>query len=259
MDHQNIINIEQNEMYKSYIIRASFKDCSIADRKNFINSTCIIPISVGQKVHEGEKFIRTINLINKSFKDATLLVDDSIQRYTLAIDSGRNAQQEYEVALLYGEQWLERNIQYIEKMTIPYKIMRWDNFKNSDSYADKLNKIENLYTTDTQYRDEINNTIKEFLNRYMENKRDLNQIEYNRASRLCLDYLKEECACMCIWAEHNYNFEVYPTGRNHAMNITHEKLIKPQSPNLLKSVSIRFKKFYPKNLALTQQNPAMEA
>ena len=72
----------------------------------------------------------------------------------------------------------------------------------------------------------------------------MNIREYNRQQAFdnCLQYLKEECSVMCLWAMEKYDFEVYPSGRNRSMEATHKRLIKPANPNLLKIVGIRFKK-----------------
>lgn len=67
------------------IIKASFRENPVEERKRFPQSTCLMPISVGQTIHEGEKFKAVIKLINKSFKACTILVDDSVQRHTIGI------------------------------------------------------------------------------------------------------------------------------------------------------------------------------
>jgi hypothetical protein len=162
------------------------------------------------------------------------------------------------LALRNGEEWIERNIKYIENMTIPYRLLRWDTYINSDAFAEQLDLIEKLYNSDKEYHDKININIKSFLDRYNKHTDVLQQDKYSRAYALCLDYLKEECAGMCLWINDHYNYEVYPHGRNQAMSITYKKLIKPNHPNLLKSVSIRFKKYYPKNFTIAQQNSILE-
>lgn len=252
MNSNNIVReVSRNEL-KKYIIKASFKDCPIADRERFLNSSCLIPISVGQKVHEGEKFKATVQLIDRSFRDANFLIDDTIQRYTLAIDSGRNENEEFGTALQLGDEWINRNISLIKGMTIPIKILRWEDFKANKNYVNKKQMIEESYLNNSAYSFEIDETIKEFLYRYQQNKRCLNEDDYKRAYLLCLDYLKEECACMCLWAEKYYNFELYPTGRNRAMKATHENFIKQSYNNVLNSVSIRFKKYYSSNVVTPQ-------
>lgn len=225
------------------IIKASFRECSIPDRKTFYQSTCLIPISVGQSVHEGKKFLATMNLINSSFKSCTILIDDSIQRHTLKIIHTNHSNDFlYKRALTEGDAWLERNKVHIENLTIPYKIERWDRWLQHPDFIKQLNKISFLYETDMEYQHAIQSNINEYLTRYIirTKQKDFN---YENAFSLCLNYLMEECTVMCLWIHEKYQFEVYPSGRNKAMAATYNRLIKPFYPELLKSVALRFKKF----------------
>jgi tRNA-dependent cyclodipeptide synthase len=228
-----------------WIIKASFKDCPVQDRKSFLKSHCLMPISVGQMVHEGEKFTATLELINRSFSECTVLVDDTLQRHTYKIASEDETDLElYNKALTEGDRWLKRNIHAVQQLTLKYSVIRWDDWLKHPDYLDQRAKIEHSYRHDTHYTQAIDATIATFLNRY---KRVKSLISYEKAFECCLDYLKEECACMCLWALQGYHFEVYPTGRSEAMRKTHELFIQPIRADILKSVSLRFKKYTQKN------------
>ena len=228
---------------KKIITKASFKGCSVNDRQKFCNSNCIMPISVGQKVHEGEKFQATIRLIDRYFHSCTLLIDDSIQRFTLAIkEPSTKMEKLYKVALKAGDEWLEKSKHLYEQLTIPYKIMRWDDWRTHQEFSKFYTKVTLLYNTNNSYRDSIHESADEFVRRYSERVENVN-IDKQHAFDCCIRYLKEECSVMCLWALDGYQFEVYPSGRNKAMTATYEKIIKPSFPNLLVSVSLRFKKY----------------
>lgn len=229
--------------YKTKIIKASFQKCSIDDRKLFGQSKCIMPISIGQKVHESDKFLAVINLINSHFNSCTILIDDSIQRYTKQIGNQHLSLEDLSrVAIKEGGEWLERNSSIYKQLNIPYKILKWDDWRNHNDYQSSYNAVEELYMDDEVYHKIVNDNIEEFIERhtlYM----GIKEYDHQHAFNNCLKYLKEECGVMCLWALENYDFEVYPSGRNNAMNATYERLIKPCKPNLLKSVGIRFKKY----------------
>lgn len=228
---------------KKIITKASFRECPVDDRKKFSDSKCIVPISVGQKVHEGEKFLATIQLINASFQACTILVDDSIQRFTLKIDEPHSSLEKlHGDALEHGNKWLERSKQTHELLSISYEIMRWDDWRTHQDFKKAYERVENLYNTDELYRNAIHANIDDFLSRYGSRVDDGN-FDKQHAFDCCLQYLKEECTVMCLWALGEYHFEVYPSGRNKAMAATYEKIIKPSHPNLLKSVALRFKKY----------------
>lgn len=233
------------------IIKASFKDCPLDDRKFFHRSKCLIPISVGQHVHEGQKFLAYIQLINRSFKACTILIDDSIQRHTLKIsNTDLSDELSYKQSIEDGIRWRERNQIYLNQLTIPNKIEHWDKWLNHPNFKVSHEEVKNLYYSDSIYHEAVNANIEEFLSRYVTRDID-NNFNYKRAFALCLDYLMEECAVMCLWAEEDYAFEVYPTGRNKAMTATYQHLIKPTHSNLLRSVALRFKKYANNTLANT--------
>ncbi|KTD17232.1 hypothetical protein [Legionella jordanis] len=224
------------------IVKASFRENPPEERKLFPQSSCLMPISVGQAIHEGAKFEAVIKLINSSFKQCTILVDDSVQRHTIGIMNDASPDELYQLAVEEGDHWLKRNEMAINQLSIPVDIMRWDDWYNSTDYINSHLRVQNEYETNQAYQKAIHANIEEFLTRYLSryNQEDIDQ---QRAFRLCLDYLIEECAVMCLWTQKGYDFEVYPSGRNKAMGATYEYLIKPLHPTLLRPVALRFKKY----------------
>lgn len=224
------------------IIKASFKGNPPEERKLFSESHCLMPISVGQSVHESEKFSAVIKLVNASFKTCTILVDDSVQRHTLAIYSQLEPQDLYDDALELGQQWLLRNQNRYSQLTIPYQILRWDDWLKHPDFENHLVRVHRFYCDNQQYKEAIHKNVDDFLTRYL--GRDMIfALDMERSVRLCVDYLLEECAVMCLWTHGKYHFELYPSGRNPAMAATYDMLIKPRYSEYLRSVAIRFKKY----------------
>lgn len=228
-------------------VKVSFTDCPVEERKRFYNSNCIMPISVGLglKVHEGTKFLGILKLINASFRSFTILLDDSIQRYTMRILSDLSDTELYKKAIREGDLWLQRNKHIIDLATIPYKIVRWDDWVNHPRYLEHKKIVEALHQSDDSYRQAFNDTIEEFLMRFRKNIEvgSGKKFDEEYAYQSCLLYLKEECSVMCLWASELYDFEVYPTGRNKAMIATYQKIIQHNFPEHLKSVSLHFRKY----------------
>ena len=102
--------------------------------------------------------------------------------------------------------------------------------------------LKNCIKKNKIYELEKNFTIEEFLSRYVR-RFNKNEFSYEKAFECCLAYLQEECAVMCLWAEEEYDYEVYPTGRNNAMIATHQLLINQIYPSKLRSVSLHFRKY----------------
>lgn len=91
------------------------------------------------------------------------------------------------------------------------------------------------------YQASFDNTIDAFLQRYYPRLIEKKDFDIERARALCLDYLLEECAALCLWPELNCHFEVYPSKRNAAMDETHKRFVIPKHPHLLHPISIKFK------------------
>jgi hypothetical protein len=225
------------------IVKASFRDCPLSDRSTFKESKCIMPISIGQPVHESDKFKATIELVNRSFKSCVILIDDSVQRHTFRITDTEFTEDElYEYALKQGDLWYVRNRNTLNSLTIPYEVIRWDKWLFHPKFNQYYNAVNNLYNTDCEYKSALDANIIEYLTRLQERIGPFG-FNYEQGFNLCLAYLKEECAGMCLWVEEECEFELYPSGRNKAMTETYNKLIKSSYPNLLKSVALRFKKY----------------
>ncbi|QMT60990.1 tRNA-dependent cyclodipeptide synthase [Legionella sp. PC997] len=224
------------------IVKASFRENPAEERKLFPQSSCLMPISVGQAIHESEKFAAVIKLINASFKQCTILVDDSVQRHTIGIMNHSDPEELYQLAVKEGDDWLKRNERAYNELTIPFEIMRWDDWYNSQNYIEHHLRVQKEYNSNASFHNAINANIDEFLTRYL-SRFSAAEVDHERAFNLCLDYLIEECSVMCLWTEKAYDFEVYPSGRNKAMAATYEYLIKPYYPNYLRPVALRFKKY----------------
>lgn len=220
-------------------IKAVFK-AAAEDKARFRESSCLLTISVGQEAHEGEKFLATIEMANASFKSCFIFVDDTLQRYTLALEHTQDPAFFYNRALLEGEQWLERNRKSIEKLENLGGVVHWDTWLIHPQYSAQKEKVLEKMAEDAIYRDAFEFTAQQFLNRF--EKRNLPfYYDRARAKRLCIDYLVEECAAMCLWPELGCHFEVYPSERNMAMALTYQYFLAGHGLDLLHPVTIKFK------------------
>lgn len=227
--------------------KASFAGCPISDRKIFHLSKCIVPISLGgSKEHEGNKFAATVKLINSHFKSCSLLIVDSIYRYTLKI----NYPHETDTMLLQrsidaGDQWLERNEAACKLLTIPHRIIRWNEYLKHKNFNKHYKIVSELYKKDASYKKALDDSTEEYLTRHFHANPEPRFISYEDAFQCCINYLKEECACVCVFGGDSfeeYEFQVYPTMLTTALTANYERFIKPNYPNLLRPVALRFHK-----------------
>ena len=238
-----------------YHIKPVFKLQTNIDKTIFEKSRCLLTISVGQEVHEGDKFGATIDLVNAAFESCILLIDDSLQRHSMALNKAQDADFFYPAAIAAGDAWLARNKPYYQKLDCLEQIIRWDKWLKHPCYLEKHAQIKTLLAKDKDYQHSFDETITAFLKRNAQNR----YVEDENARRLCLDYLMEECAALCLWPETLCHFEVYPNKRNLAMTQTHQRFVLPQYPQLLHPVAIKFKnrkQFKPQDFDFKEQTHA---
>lgn len=228
----------KNKIYTEITMKASFKDCPIHERNKFKDSHGMLLISVGKGYHEAGKFIATINLVNNQFKTCTIMVCDVLQRHNFIAKENDSDEINYQLALKQGDEWLDRNYEIYSKLSIPYKIDRWESWLNHPDYIKNREFIDKMYEMNSDFKSAIQHSAEEYIARVV-NREDVNVDElYLR----CIQYLKEECAVMLLWASVDYHYAIYPTRLIEALRVTYEKLIRPYNPRLLIPVALRFKR-----------------
>jgi hypothetical protein len=238
-------------LYQSaYQLKASFI-CPRSERAHFGRSIAQLTISVGQAVHEGEKLKATLACINK-FAGCKIMIDDSIQSYTLAISAPHQSPAIcLAKAIQAGDDYLAAHADLFNAhLTIPFEIIRWRDFLTLPAWRQAIDNMHRLYQDDLILKAAIHQTADAFLARY-ERTRASKDYRRDLAEQLCIQYLLEECAVMKeIWIGLGCHYEVYPSPRNQAMATTYERYIAPTYPHLLKPVALRFNKKWHSVLSL---------
>ena len=201
----------------------------------------LLTISVGQRPHEGKRFAATIRSVNDTFKKCTIAVCDTLQRHSLAIlSNGLTADNLYEITKKEGDQWIERNQEIIEDIIdIDYNIKRWDDWLFHSKYNSLRQEINSLYKNDEDFYNIVNLLATDFTKRLFSRGHKLNEQD---SIAKCTEYLLEECAAMSIWYDEGYDFEIYPSVRNKAIEYGFSKIRPDLYNKKLFGLGINFKK-----------------
>lgn len=219
--------------------KANFVNLTIPNLNHKFDS-CMLTISVGQLVHEGEKFKATLELVNRSFRKCTIGVCDTLQRHSLAILANLESDDLYNIAKQAGDQWIDRNIEYCQQnLTIPFEIVRWDAWLKNPKYSIFREQINALYEKDTRFFEIVQELAIEFNNRL---RKRGHQFDPKKGVRLSVEYILEECAAMCQWYEEKYSVEVYPAIRNEAIEYGFSVLMSEQYNKLVLPAGVNLKK-----------------
>lgn len=223
--------------------KCRFRYVSSCEIEKFNSATCMLGISVGQEYHEGEKFSSTVNLVSRSFSGYKVMLYDTLQRYTMAIDSLNTTEYFHGFALREGDRWLDRNKGCYENDSKFIEVIRWDYWLNHPDFASKKEEVLALMSQDMDYKKSFEITAKKFIDRYLNRFTDKSSLpNIERAYNLCMEYLIEECSALCLWPEAQVDYEVYPNRRNPAMDATHRCIVLKDNPGKLHSVGIKFKR-----------------
>lgn len=221
-------------------IRCRFKNITTEDKAKIQVSTPLVLISVGQESHEGNKLRATIELLNKSIHACTISLYDSLQRYTMALNSTHNPEYFHQLATQEGDLWLKRNQPYLKELTIPYNVYRWDTWLNHDNFQEQKLTVLKAIESDIKYAKAFDDTIETYLNRYLKHHPDPGQFNLQRAQKICYDYIVEECVVLCLWPQLQCNYEIYPSKHNTAIEATRERFINNTKHEILSPLTLRF-------------------
>ncbi len=209
-------------------------------------AACILPISLGQKYHEGEKFILTIELVNIRFGECTIVIADTLGRHAALKESEEDTDEMVQQKLRdKGDKWIEQNAGALKKLTITHKIVRWDKYLQHSEYQTKRNMIESLYKEDEPFKKAVEGSIANFLRRYKQQRQDKEGYDLDKAFRDSLEYVKEECAVLLLWPEvEKCDFLVYPNKLHEAMYNLRRRFIAPDNGDstVLQPLVVEFKK-----------------
>lgn len=222
-------------------LKVSFKNIDQAFSDRSKSATCLLLISVGQEAHEKEHFESTIQLIRSSFKKCIILLGDSIQRYTIALTTNKLPEQCLQAATHEGDHWLQRNSSTLSMLPSSCHVIRWNYWLSHPDFIKTKQCLETALKEDDLYYQAFAETVNTFLNRYKKQNPSLEYFDQQRSELICLNYLLEECAIFCLWPELECEFEIYPNAHNLAIEATRKKFLVPSFPNLLHSVSLRFR------------------
>lgn len=198
--------------YKCY-----FQGVTSTRKAQFKANTCVLPISVGQDYHEGEKFKSLLRLVERHFARCKVIVGDYLQRHTLGLCYPNRSPDEIgELALQLGQEWLKRNTTSIEEMSVPSEITLWKEVCDDARFAMYTSLMHRLYDVDSEYTNVVLHDINAFLARK-------GWSDSKEAVAVSVKYVIEEDAAACVWVSDDRVVTVYPFTTIESMKLACSK------------------------------------
>ncbi len=122
-------------------------------------------ISVGQEYCEGAKLQATVDWVNKNFSNCFIDIADTLQRHNLIALQDMSEFDADHASKIAGQEWIERNIKFIEALAVPYAIRRWDEWRLHPNFDSTLKNVHNLYAIDTSFKEALDLDVQGFIAR----------------------------------------------------------------------------------------------
>ena len=221
---------------------SSFKVCLRAPegkKEEFQGASGLFSISMGLKkiLMQGRCLEETIKIINSTFSRCDIVLSDTLQRFNVLSENPEITEEKArERTLSIGGCWLEKNDLILQKITIPHRISRWDDWLNSSFYQEKYRFVSSLFEHDRVFQDRVQKSVSKYFNRQEKNQ-PLGATHDLTRMLLASKFVLEETAVMLLWCDIGYDFELHPSPRNDALVYVHAlyQLGKPGIPKLRQS------------------------
>jgi hypothetical protein len=221
-------------------LKCRFKGLADGYEINFKNQSVLVSLSIWEDVESTVRLFAMLKLVFQNFATCTIALGDTLQRHTMAIQTGRTSADCYQQAKLLGDQWLATHEKICKDYEDRIKIIRWDEWLNHPLFKDSEKMIKDEIENDAIYCDYFHESIDTYLNRYENRLRPSNLFNRKKAEALCLAYLIEECAALCIWPTTSCRFEMYNGVPTLAMQETLKRFVHQKQNYSLQMLSVLF-------------------
>lgn len=206
-------------------------------------------ISLHSRNHTGLSFASIVDWLNKNttFEEIRIGLSDTLNRHNYMSD-GLSEQQAIKKSLDKGNEWLEENNASIQRLDVPYHIIRWSHWleHRPATIFKNIQKYQKAYKDISEFKQAIDKDIESFQTRGSAMDRTFD-------SQASYRYLIEELA---VYEEifENYGCDVFYPGKQLACFDVIRSGIVPIAPNIQKTNYVRLNLVYPEEKALPEEN-----
>jgi hypothetical protein len=200
------------------------------EKNNCFSKNIVLPISVGEAYHEGEKLQASLRMIENRFPKVDILLGDTSQRHNISTNV-----KAHQITKVQGDDWLKRNNNIFKKLKIPFSIIRWDDCLQWPTYQRWFEIVNKRLETDSIYYSAFQQDIDKFQKRNIKQLQNLVDFNSNNLSYL----IEENAAILSLFIDKKYDYILYPSRMPKSVYMSLEIFCKTQS---LRHLKIYFKK-----------------
>ncbi|AGH98352.1 hypothetical protein A11S_1546 [Micavibrio aeruginosavorus EPB] len=170
--------------------------------------TACVGISMHSENHVGEALHGMLNWVQENFENCILDFSDLLYRHNY-ISAGYSPEVAFKLSQEDGSKWLRNNMDIIQSISIPTKIIHWQTWLNHPDFIPNLNQFRHAYNTQPAFRDALLGDVSKFYKR--KNSEPSSGIESIENS---VEYMLEELAAHSILYTEHPSAVIYP-GKQH--------------------------------------------
>ena len=178
-------------------------------KKIAANDTATIAISLHNPNHNGDKFKYIIDWVNaqENFRHCQVDLSDSLYRHNYMMgDESLNEMQAYIRARKNGAEWLDKHTSFLEQLTMPYEVIRWDKWLDHPEFYDTATAYYAYYNSDPVFKEAVDSQVYTFFERKNMSREDVPA----RSLKHSADFLLEELTCHTIMYRETPAVKIYP-------------------------------------------------
>lgn len=210
--------------------------------------TAIYLVSVGKENFEGEAVSAAMKMINIEFKECYIVIADTLQRHNISTEKDISDEDAYQESLQDGNKWIKKYEQTFKQyLSIPYKIIRWDDLINCDEFKDR----EKSFVSQIKHSEILSEAMESSIIEYgVRLKKRLGEEVFQKVSlkhwKNCFTYLQEECIAITLFPKTIKDNSkgvtpftiVYPGKATQILTANREVFIKKEYPEILANLSL---------------------
>ncbi|MFZ0218865.1 MAG: hypothetical protein WAL30_01475 [Candidatus Aquirickettsiella sp.] len=228
------------------------KEDKEAKKAMLSNAQCfLMGISINKNEKEGKTtqsgeglgaFIEAINKVpgKPSSRKVIFVITDYLHRHYKQLDT--RCENFEESARAEGERWIEVNRPFLEKLSIQYEIVRWEDLIRNAWYEESLLRVKNDYKKDDAFKKIIDNYATEFgKKKYNELKSKVEGITLELCELAAINYGLEECTSVFTFLPYAPDVMTYPAKDcNKAVSYIYQKYIEKASENFSEEICKKY-------------------
>ena len=200
------------------------------------DGNCMLGISLGSPKSQADRFESNIRWISQNFKHCTLVMADSIYRYTFILRQAQSLERARASALTMAEQFIIDNQAIIDRYTdnCEFQWLKMSQIEHYQHFHQYLETYQNLYRINSSFKQQIDHEAEKYLSGLAQSEQLLAPQVINKNIELSAQYFIEESAIFTCLSENGHHNLLYP-GTIKPLQILSEGKI-PGTPEAMKKL-----------------------